>query len=273
MDPNTHSTGSPGQRPPAPPDGLEALTAAVEALAVQDRQGLTDAARAERVLGLRRLLDRLEGLWLQELAALDARGAAGADQDQEMASTAAWLRNRLRLSASMAHSSVHTARALFRGSLPQTAAALCAGVISPAHARVVADGTRDLPEHLKLEAEPVLVETARRVDPPGLRQAVDHLVQVADPGVGDRKAERCHERRGGVVVADLAGHGGHRRAAGGRSREHPRGGPGAVGPARPTPTTRAPVASATLMRWPSWPAGRWRAGGCPRPVGSAPSCW
>src|SRR5215218_8568508 len=73
MDSNTHSTG--------PPEGLAALTAAVEELATQDLDSLTDAARAERILALRWLLDRLEGQWLQELAGVDARGAAGAEHD------------------------------------------------------------------------------------------------------------------------------------------------------------------------------------------------
>ena len=95
-----------------------------------------------------------------------------------------------------AHTAVRTARALFGGALPETAAALCAGAISPAHAQVVADGTRELADHVKLDAEPILLDTARRVDPPRLRQAVAHLVQVADPEGADRKAERCQERRG-----------------------------------------------------------------------------
>jgi hypothetical protein len=109
MDSNTHSTGQPA--------GLAALTATVEELATQDLSGLTDAVRAERVLGLRRLLDRLEGHWLAELAAVDAHGAAGAEHDLQAGSTAGWLRHRhrLRMGAGAAHTSVRTARALFRG--------------------------------------------------------------------------------------------------------------------------------------------------------------
>jgi hypothetical protein len=82
-----------------PPDWLAALAAAVDGLAAQDLAGRSDAARADGVLVLRRLLDRLEGHWLKELAAVDARGAAGADQDQQVGSTAAWLRARLRIGA------------------------------------------------------------------------------------------------------------------------------------------------------------------------------
>jgi hypothetical protein len=78
----------------------------------------------------------------------------------------------------------------------ETAAALTAGDISRTHAQMVAEGTRELPEHVKLEADPVLVELAARLDPPQLRRAVDHLRQVADPEGADRTAQRHHERRG-----------------------------------------------------------------------------
>jgi hypothetical protein len=74
MDSNTYST-----RPPAGRSGrLAALTAAVDGLDAEDSSGLADPVRAEEVLELRGLLDRLEGHWLKDLADLDARGAAGA---------------------------------------------------------------------------------------------------------------------------------------------------------------------------------------------------
>jgi hypothetical protein len=47
--------------------------------------------------------------------AVDARGAAGADQGVQAGSTAGWLRARLRMGAGAAASRVRTARALFRG--------------------------------------------------------------------------------------------------------------------------------------------------------------
>jgi len=93
MDSNTHSTQPPGRES----DWLAALTVVADGLAAQDLDRLSDGVRAERVLVLRQLVDRLEGQWLKELADLDARGAAGAEADQEVGSTAAWLRNRLHL--------------------------------------------------------------------------------------------------------------------------------------------------------------------------------
>src|SRR5215217_6802825 len=117
MESNTHSDRHPAGRP----DGLAALTAAVEDLAAQHLDGCSEAVRAERVLQLRRLLDRLDGHWLAELANLDARRAAGAEERVQAGSTAGWLRQRLRMGAGAAHSRVRTARALFRGPWPTPA--------------------------------------------------------------------------------------------------------------------------------------------------------
>src|SRR5829696_8283924 len=207
MDTNTRSVEQPAHHPVTgePVEGLEALAAAVDQLAAQERHGLTDAVRAERVLALRRLLDRLEGQWLQELAAVDARGAAGADHDQPAPSTASWLRHRLRMGASAAHGNVRTARALFRGPLTQTATALTNGQLSPAHASVLAVGTQELPAQVTVEAEPVLVEAARRLDPARLRRVIGHLQLVADPDGAQARAERHQQRRGLWLAPTLEG--------------------------------------------------------------------
>jgi hypothetical protein len=188
MDSNIHSSGR--------PDRLAALTVAVDGLATQDLDGLTDAALAEQVLMLRGLVDRLEGQWLAELAAVDARGAAGADQGVQAGSTAGWLRARLRMGAGAASSLVRTARALYRGPLTGTATALAEGTISPAHAQVLACGTQDLAPATTAEAEPVLLEAARRLDPSRLRRVVTHLRWVADPEGAQDRVERQHQRRG-----------------------------------------------------------------------------
>jgi Domain of unknown function (DUF222) len=136
---------------------------------------------------------------------VDGHGAAGAEQGTPAASTASWLRNRLRLGASAATSAVRTARALFRGPLTQTAQALCAGELSPAHAAVLAHGTHELPTQVAAKAEPVLVDAARRVDPPWLRRLVTHLQQAADPEGADAQAQRRHQRRGFWVAPTWEG--------------------------------------------------------------------
>jgi Domain of unknown function (DUF222) len=262
MESNMHSGG--------PGDGLAALEAAVDGLAAQDLDGLADAALAERVLELRRLLNRLEGHWLQTVAAVDGRSAAGADQGQPAPSTAGWLRTRLRLGATAAAGWVRTARALYRGPLTQTGQALADGELSAAHAQVLAHGTHDLPAHTTAEAEPVLVEAARRLDPPGLRRVVTHLRWVADPDTAEGRPERQHQRRGlwlsptieGMVALDglLEPEAGQTVLAALEPLAHPAGAADHRSASSDAPTG-----------WPSWPAAPWRRAGCRRPAGSGPS--
>jgi hypothetical protein len=210
MDSNTYSNRPP--EPPEPPElserpaglaglserpaGLWFLTAADQELAAEDPDQLTDNALTQQTLELQQAMDRLHGHWLRRLATVDARGAAGADQNQPAASTASGLRRRLRMGAGAAREAVRTARALFCGPLPQTAAALTEGAISPAHARVLAQGTRPLPDHRARAAEPVLLQAATRLDPPQLRQAVGYLCEVADPDRAAAAGQRRHDRQG-----------------------------------------------------------------------------
>jgi hypothetical protein len=202
MNPNTCSCRHRGQPPGNPPDDLAVLEADLANLA-QDRTGLPAAVKAQRILRLRRLIDGLEGQWLRELADVDAAGAAGADQGVPAPSTASWLRHRLRMGAAAATSAVRTAQALFGGPLTRTAQALCAGEISAAHAAALAHGTHELPEQVAAEAEPVLLQAARRLDPPRLRRVIGHLRYATDPEGADEAAERRHQRRGLWVVPTL----------------------------------------------------------------------
>jgi alpha-D-ribose 1-methylphosphonate 5-triphosphate synthase subunit PhnG len=187
------------------PGGLGRLAAAVEEPATQDLTRLPDAEAATQVLALRRLLDRLEGEWLRQLAAVDARGAAGADQGVVAPSTTSWLRGRLRAGGATASGWVRTARALFRGPLGGTGQALTAGELSVAHATVLAAGTHHLSPATAAAAEPVLLETAGRMDPPLLRKVVGHLVEVADPDTAQQQSQRRHERRGLWMSPTLEG--------------------------------------------------------------------
>src|SRR5829696_1079992 len=170
MDSNTHSA-----QPPEPPQR-------------EDLDRLTDTALAQEALALQQAMGRLEGQWLRRLAAVDARGAAGADQDQPAASTASWLCNGLRLGAGRPVRPSRPPGRCSAAPFTQTADALTSGQLSAAHARVLAQGTRPLPDHRTRDAEPVLVEAARRLDPPRLRQAVGYLLQVADPQGADGTA-------------------------------------------------------------------------------------
>jgi hypothetical protein len=178
------------------PVGLERLEAAIQDLAGHDLDRLPEGVAAARVLALRRMVDRLEGHWLHELAAVDGRGAAGAEYGGLVLCTASWLRRQLRLSKAAARQAIQTARALYRGPLTGTAQALANGEVSAAHAAVLAAGTADLPAATTVQAEPVLLEAAGRLDPLRLRRLVGHLRYVADPDAADAQAQRRYDRRG-----------------------------------------------------------------------------
>jgi hypothetical protein len=174
---------------------MEGLAAVITDLAADDPAGLGDGQLAGEVLALRRLADQLEGAWLRRLAAVDARGAAGAEGGVQAGSTAGWLRAALRMSPAGAARAVRTARALHRGPLGATASALAAGEVSVEHAAALAEATHDLPTARVAEAERVLVEAARRLDPGRLRRLTTHLRALIEPDRRERARARW-ERRG-----------------------------------------------------------------------------
>jgi hypothetical protein len=178
------------------PGGLARITAAVEDLATQALDTLPDSEAAARVLALRRLLDRLEGQWLGDLAALDSRGAAGADQGIPAASTASWLRNRLRLGATAASNAVHTARALFRGPLTTTAQALCHGDISAAHAAALATAPTTSPPRWPPRPSRCWWRRPDTWTYPGCDASSATCTTPPTPTAPTAQAQRRHERRG-----------------------------------------------------------------------------
>ncbi len=183
-------------RPEGLPPRLAALAAVVDDLAADDPGGVGDAPLAAEVVAMRHLADRLEADWLRRLATVDARGAAGAELGAQAPSTAGWLRATCRLSPALAGQHVRTARALHRGPLAGTAAALAAGEVSPQHAAVLADATSGLPPRKVAEAEPVLVDAARRLDPPRLHRLAAHLRDLVDPEAAEARAQARLDQRG-----------------------------------------------------------------------------
>ena len=113
--------------------GLEHIfdPAASQQLATHDLDQLTDAALTQDLLALRQVLDRLEGQRLGGLAVVDA----GADQGQDAASTASWLRNRLRMGSVPPTAASGPPGRWSLVPSPETAQALWAGERSPADAR------------------------------------------------------------------------------------------------------------------------------------------
>jgi hypothetical protein len=101
---------------------LEGLAAAIGEFAADDLDQLGDALLAAQVVAMQRLGDQLDAVKLRRLAAVDARGAAGAEVGASAPSTQGWLRATTRMSPAAAGQRVRTARALHQGPLAATAA-------------------------------------------------------------------------------------------------------------------------------------------------------
>jgi hypothetical protein len=203
MDSNTYSTDAPiepaDQRPAGPPvqppDDLADLTALLDRMAARDLERLSDAARAERVQGLRRLADRLDGQWLKELAWWMPAGRPGPNK-------AASLGRRPAGCGEVADGQWHGRhRGPYRPGvvprpLPASGAALCAGELSAAHTEVLATSTLHVPNQAVADAEATLVDAARRLDPTGLRQGGHPRWGHRRPDGADAKGQRRSGRRG-----------------------------------------------------------------------------
>src|SRR5664280_423560 len=157
--------------------GAGCLDPMLDRLLAVEVAGLPDSALAADLVGLRVAVSRLESEFARRLVVFDRRGAAGVTG---AVSTAAWLRQACRLSAGEASERVRTARVL-ADDLAVSADALAGGIISYAHARVLASAAGELPAESLPTVEPILVEAARHTDPAGLRALCTQVRTMLDP--------------------------------------------------------------------------------------------
>jgi hypothetical protein len=163
---------------------LSAVDIDIADLAATNLWSMSETELLELRIEAEQTLARLQSTVLAITREVDARGAAVATG---AASTAAWLRGRLRQHPADARAEVRLARDLDQD-LPATASALSAGDISLARAQAVATGIRRLPRATdpvtRRLAEAHLAEQAREFDPAALHRLSAHLVQVLDPERG-----------------------------------------------------------------------------------------
>ena len=159
-------------------DELEELTAKVVA-----SEQTVDVAQ------LRRVIDRLEYVWLRSVRDAERNAEWSAD----FASTCAWLREQCNVSPGYARASVNLARRL--EALPATAEAFAAGEISRPHAEVIGRAATPARIDAVAEVEAPLVEIARKVAPPQLRQVVERVTDALDGGGGAPRANEQFDRR------------------------------------------------------------------------------
>lgn len=122
---------------------------------------------------------------------VDGRGA-GAD-DEYVLSPQCWVRRHCGLTPGAARERVSVACRL--RDLPETQAAFAAGEIGYGHVRLISAAAGDVAPEALAEAEPILVDAARNLDPRGLNKAITHWRHAVDPDAFVVAANEVHARR------------------------------------------------------------------------------
>jgi hypothetical protein len=156
------------------------------------------------------LASQVAALGLGLLREIDGRGIPAA---QGAANTAAWLRDRYRLSPGTASRRVGLAAAL-DAQLPQTRAALSTGAINVEQAHLIAKTIPTLPAEYRSDGEKVLVEQCVSFGPKELgrlaTRLLDHLApEAAQQRTAQRLArdeQRAYDNRG-LHLTDVPGWG------------------------------------------------------------------
>jgi hypothetical protein len=172
-----------------PPSPIDDLLATADQLAAEDLHSLPSSCLGDDLVALRCALDRLEAQFTRRLAVFDkTQGFAPSGA----ASAASWLRGNCRLSGAVAADRVRVARGL--DVLPETARAFAAGDISHQHCSVVTRSIDEVGVELARDAEPIVLEAARQVDPGRLRMVTKRLQHCVNPDGFLSDAERMHKR-------------------------------------------------------------------------------
>src|SRR5438874_924135 len=169
---------------------LRMAAGALDLLDQDDPAELSSVALGEQIEELFTIQNRVAAAIARRVAVFDrTRGCAAF----EAHSTAAWLKRRVRLAPNAASEQVRVARQLDRH--PEAGRAFAAGEVGFAHAQVITRVLEDAPAEVAREAEPALVEAARRTDPHRLGMATRHLRHTFAPEAALDEAKHNHERR------------------------------------------------------------------------------
>lgn len=181
---------------------LSATTAAVGAV----RDGAVAGQHIEELKAdleaVRRAQAQLDWVALQLVREVDTGGGHVADG---ALTTQSWLRQTVRMSPSEASTAVRTARGLGSGSLDATSAALAAGEIDLAHARLIAKDCVEAPAGAVGLIEPLALAAARESAPGQVAEVMRGFTHALDPDAADEAAVRRYEQRGLSAATTLGG--------------------------------------------------------------------
>ena len=153
---------------------LERLNGFVDEMVALDPACMSEPELADALLGARRLMDRLDGVFARLARAGHVRGVGAADG---AVSTAAWLRYRAGMREGDTRASIDAGAVCEL--LGETGAAWRSGDISTGAARTIAAARVEGHDDRLVECEPVFLEFAREHDLRSLGRATAHFRNLA----------------------------------------------------------------------------------------------
>jgi len=168
-------------------DGINSL---LDRLASEDLNSLPAEAMGEDQIALQRIGNRVQAEGLRRLRRFDSgQGYAPSGA----LSARAWLRWQLNLTATAASERVAISRKM--PALANTEQALADGDITYRHAVLIAETASQLGDKFEAQAETILVDAAKELDPWRLQRAIWHLKHCLEPDGVLRDANKANSRR------------------------------------------------------------------------------
>jgi len=155
---------------------LAQLEGLIDRLSQEDLQLVPAASVGDDLRGIRAAIDRLEAEFSRRLERFDRDQGYVVDGHL---SSVGWLSRQCRITRSTAWERVRQARRLRE--LPSTTEAFAAGEISQAHVGVITRAAEQVGCEALRDAEPILLEAARRLDARQLRHVTAQLRHCLDP--------------------------------------------------------------------------------------------
>ena len=168
---------------------MSSLRSALEELQAEDLRRTPDDALEADFDELQRAVAAIEAERLRRLAEIHGRQSHRRDG---YLSTASWLVDRHRFGWTAAGKDIRTARSLQR--MPCTREGLATGQLSASAVQMLVTARQAHPAQFR-EAEPTLVDAAKRLPARQLHHTVSHWRQALDWSQGLKDAERLREQR------------------------------------------------------------------------------
>jgi Domain of unknown function (DUF222)/HNH endonuclease len=169
---------------------FEQINSLLDRLGEEDLNSVPAEAMGDDQIALQRICNRVQAEGLRRLRRFDS----GQGYAPSGALTArAWLRWQLNLTTNTASERVAIARKL--AALPKTEQALGDGDISYRHVALIAETAGQLGDKFGGQAETILVDTSKEVDPWRLQRAIWHLKHCLDSDGVLKDANKANSRR------------------------------------------------------------------------------